>query len=221
MFRYAVTNSAPRPESYLTDYNTANDPELPPLSEGERAELYLQLATGAESGWDYTARWFSNSTNVAGNTGLRTLNVKNTVPICLNSILYKAHMNLASFYTTGLAKNNSMASKHRKTASSLKAGILDLFWDSEKLAFYDFSLTTARTGFFSPAVFYPFWNDIIPYEVMKNNENAFKAFSSVNLVMNRYNGTFPSSFMETGLQWLVSQVKSPQYIPSHIVLLPI
>jgi alpha,alpha-trehalase len=211
MARYAVTNSAPRPESYLTDYNTANDPELPPLSEDERAELYSQLATGAESGWDYTARWFSNLTNVAGNAGLRTLNVKNTVPVCLNSILYKAHMNLASFYTTGSSKNNSMATSHKKTASSLKAGILDLFWDSEKLAFYDFSLnTTARTGFFSPAAFYPFWNDIIPDEVLNSSENAFKAFSSVNLVMNRYNGTFPSSFMETGLQW-----DAPNAWPPH------
>ena len=28
MFRYAVTNSAPRPESYIDDYNTVHDPTL-------------------------------------------------------------------------------------------------------------------------------------------------------------------------------------------------
>ena len=68
LFRYAVSNSAPRPESYLTgisfdcslpyihlppstqDYETASDPTLSTLNESERAELYSELASGAETG---------------------------------------------------------------------------------------------------------------------------------------------------------------------------
>ena len=65
--RYAVKNTAPRPESYLTgkfsllpkltanlsilDYLTANDPTLTtPLNETQRSALYAELASGAESG---------------------------------------------------------------------------------------------------------------------------------------------------------------------------
>ena len=47
MFHYAVVNSAPRPESYLVDYQTATGVNL---TEQQRSDLYAELATGAESG---------------------------------------------------------------------------------------------------------------------------------------------------------------------------
>jgi alpha,alpha-trehalase len=50
LFRYAVNNTAPRPESYLQDYTTANDPSLPALNETQRGALYGELASGAETG---------------------------------------------------------------------------------------------------------------------------------------------------------------------------
>jgi alpha,alpha-trehalase len=73
------------------DYETANGADIQtPLNDSQKAELYSELATGAESGWDYTARFLAEP--LAGGTnntnpGLRTLNIKNTIPICLNSIL--------------------------------------------------------------------------------------------------------------------------------------
>jgi alpha,alpha-trehalase len=36
-----------------------------------------------------------------------------------------------------------------------------------------------------------------------NSTAAFAFFSSVNMVMNKYNGTFPTTFIDTGLQWYV------------------
>lgn len=47
MSHYAVVNSAPRPESYLVDYQTATGVNL---TEQQRSDLYAELATGAESG---------------------------------------------------------------------------------------------------------------------------------------------------------------------------
>lgn len=35
------------------------------------------------TGWDYTARWLSRG----GSDGLRSLNVRNTIPVDLNSII--------------------------------------------------------------------------------------------------------------------------------------
>lgn len=106
--RYAVNNTAPRPESYLTgsydlkrllycahifaiDYTTVNGPDITtPFTEDQKSELYSELASGAETGWDYTVRFasqpFAGGTNNT-NPVLRSLNIKNTVPICLNSIL--------------------------------------------------------------------------------------------------------------------------------------
>jgi alpha,alpha-trehalase len=49
MARYAVNNTAPRPESYLEDYVTANDAHAN-LTEDQRSNLYAELASGAETG---------------------------------------------------------------------------------------------------------------------------------------------------------------------------
>ncbi|KAF7798296.1 hypothetical protein EIP86_009516 [Pleurotus ostreatoroseus] len=216
--RYAVNNTAPRPESYLEDYLTANDPTLTTaLSDSEKADLYSQLASGAESGWDYSSRFIreplaggSNNTNPA----LRTLNIVNHIPVDLNSILYHAHNVLAGFYTT--QGNSSAANSHTKSATTLRQAILDLFWDPEKLAFYDFNLTAnARNGQFTTATFYPLWNGIIPDELLNSTQNAFGFFATVNMVMNRYNGTVPVTFLETGLQWDAPNAWPPH---QHIIL---
>ncbi|CDO72204.1 Glycoside Hydrolase Family 37 protein [Trametes cinnabarina] len=219
MAHYSVNNTAPRPESYFQgktstmlsaiddlltivralDYSTANDPTLQtPLTEEERENLYAELASGAETGWDYSSRWMaqplaggSNNTTPA----LRSLNVREIIPVCLNSILYKAHGLLADLYDA--QKNSASATAHRSTAASIRAGILDLFWDPTKLAFYDFNLTSnARSSLFTAATFYPLWNGIVPDELLASPANAFGAFAALNMVLNRYNGTFPHIALE-------------------------
>jgi len=214
MFRYSVTNSAPRPESYLTDYNTAHDSSLEALNETAISNLYAELATGAESGWDYTSRWLSNVQ--AGNVGLRSLHVRSIVPVDLNAILYDAHIKVADLYSQGNSSNKSNGEKYRKAASALKVGIIDVLWDASRFAFYDYNhVTNTRSTIFSAANFYPYWLGVVPDEVTKSKENAFKAFSSVNMVMSRYNGTFPATFVETGLQWDAPNAWPPH---QHIIL---
>ena len=74
------------------------------------------------------------------------------------------------------------------------------------MAFYDWNLTTkSRSPVFTAAAFYPFWSGIIPDQVANDATelSAFSVFASVNMVLNRYNGSFPATFLESGLQWLV------------------
>ena len=222
VFRYAVVNTAPRPESYLEDYLTANEAE-PALTEEQKGDLYAELASGAESGWDYSARWsrvpFSgNLTNTQPQ--LRSLNVRGIVPVDLNSILYGAHIQLASLLERQAKVKRSLearasANSYRKTAATLKNAILDLCWNEQKSAFYDFNVTAgAQSPVFSAAAFYPLWMGIWPKSVLKSESKAFSVFSSVNFVLNSYNGTFPSTFLETGLQW-----DFPNSWPPHIYII--
>ena len=97
--RYAVENNQPRPESYIEDYYTATNESFyaesgiiypaTSLNDSEVAQLYADLASGAESGWDYTARWIRNPSDAINDVyfPLRTLNTYNIVPVDLNSIL--------------------------------------------------------------------------------------------------------------------------------------
>ncbi|KAG8998439.1 hypothetical protein FRB90_012305 [Tulasnella sp. 427] len=87
-------------------------------------------------------------------------------------------------------------------------------WDPSKLAFYDFnSATNARSGLFSAAAFYPMWNGIWPTDVL-GDENKVKAmFASVGVVLAKYNGTFPATFITSGAQWDAPNTWPPhQYI---------
>jgi alpha,alpha-trehalase len=109
---------------------------------------------------------------------------------------------VADLYDVSGNTSCAAAQSHRKTAATIKAAILDLFWDSSKLAFYDYNLTSnARNSIFTTATFYPFWSGIIPAEVLADSNKAFGAFSAINMVLNRYNGSFPTTFLTTGLQW--------------------
>lgn len=50
-------------QSYLEDYLTANGDDIAtPFTDEQKGDIYAELATGAESGWDYTARCVTFST---------------------------------------------------------------------------------------------------------------------------------------------------------------
>ena len=117
--------------------------------------------------------------------------------------LDKVHTLLADLYDrAGSTRNATRASEVRDQASALRDAILDLNWNASKLAFYDFNTTSStQNDVFSAATFYPLWTGIIPDELLANDTAAFGFFSSVNLVLSRYNGTYPATFYESGLQW--------------------
>ena len=108
MYRYSVSSSAPRPESYLTgrclntpcisstaclivnlqiiDYLTVKDPSVhPPLNDSQKADLYAELGSASESGWDFSMRWYAGSPSTV--KGLASLNVRNIVGPDLNAIM--------------------------------------------------------------------------------------------------------------------------------------
>ncbi|KAF8487940.1 Six-hairpin glycosidase-like protein [Gautieria morchelliformis] len=85
---YAIDiNMAPRPESYLADYQTVHGAGAgdvtPNFTAAEAAAIYAELASGPETGWHYSLRWAKEPFlgNLTFNLStLRTPNVQNTMP---------------------------------------------------------------------------------------------------------------------------------------------
>jgi alpha,alpha-trehalase len=70
----------------IIDYLMANDRTAnPPLSASQKADLYAELATGSETGWELSSRWFAGGNSAA--RGLLRLNVRNVVGPDLNGIM--------------------------------------------------------------------------------------------------------------------------------------
>ena len=65
----------------------------PALNTSQQADLYAELASGAETGWDYSSRFCKvpviNTTD--NNPALRTLNVRGMIPVDLTSLLAGDH----------------------------------------------------------------------------------------------------------------------------------
>ena len=75
----------------------------PALNEAAQGALYGELASGAETGWDYSSRWCKQPLlNLTDNDpALRTLNVKGVIPVELNSLLAGDHALVCIVITRG------------------------------------------------------------------------------------------------------------------------
>lgn len=110
--RYGDQSSGPRPESYREDVETGKD-----FNETEREEHFSELKAAAESGMDFSSRWFINEDGE--NTGdLRNLKTRSIIPVELNAILFWNAKIIAEFY--GLANNTERQEEFLKKAEALK-----------------------------------------------------------------------------------------------------
>jgi len=62
---YGVVSDVPRPESYVEDLELGSHFE----TDDKRADFYSQMASGAESGWDYSSRWFEDGVRPINSAG--------------------------------------------------------------------------------------------------------------------------------------------------------
>jgi len=74
--RYYDDLATPRPEAYKEDLATAK------ASGRNPEEVYKNLRAGAESGWDFSSRWFKDGKTLA------TIHTIDILPVDLNALLY-------------------------------------------------------------------------------------------------------------------------------------
>lgn len=120
--RYFDNKTTPRPESLREDLETA---EQAGLHDTER--LYLDLRAGAESGWDFSSRWFADPNEIS------SIHTTDIVPIDLNCLLYQHEMTIAETYR--MMFQPLLANKFRKLAEKRAESINKYMW-SEKEQFY-------------------------------------------------------------------------------------
>ncbi|KAG8750129.1 hypothetical protein FRC12_013055 [Ceratobasidium sp. 428] len=232
-YHYNVQADGPRPESYAEDWMTAWCDDHPPTHEYE-STIYSELASGAESGWDYTARWMGDTSSLSDDRieQMRRVRIRRIIPVDLNSILYRCHTLIAELYQRAVDDESPYAWQHKRTheraAKALKAAILDLHWSESKAAFYDFELDalgiperprTGRIGnFWSGAALAPYWSEIWPESVWTNQSKAMEAFAGMRDLLKRYEGPLPATVTKSGQQWDFPNAWPPlQCEPSHMV----
>lgn len=163
--RYYDDKATPRPESYDEDTTTASG------SESEQAaRLFLDLRAGAESGWDFSSRWFDNPND------LRTIRTTDIIPVDLNCLLYHLESTIAKGYAQ--LKQTRLSAWYAKIAEERADAIRHWCWDEQEQFFSDFDLRSGTvTGRLTLAAVFPLFAGIATKEqaelVARRIENDF------------------------------------------------
>ena len=120
--RYYDQLDTPRPESYRQDVETSK------ASTEDPKVLFRNLRSAAESGWDFSSRWFADGQNIT------TINTTDLVPVDLNCLMYHLEMTLAkAFRVRGDASKNDLelAKEFEEKAVRRKNAINQYCWSPD------------------------------------------------------------------------------------------
>ncbi|XP_031774563.1 trehalase [Apis florea] len=193
MARYNEESSGPRPESYKEDYLTSQSFR----TNEEKDNYYAELKTAAESGWDFSSRWFIlDGTNKGNLTNLKTRYI---IPVDLNTIIYRNAMLLAKYNQR--MGNESKVAYYQKRAAEWKRAITAVLWHEEVGVWLDYDmLNDIKRDYFYPTNILPLWTDC--YDLAKREEYVSKVLKYLekNKIMLNLGG-IPSTLEHSGEQW--------------------
>ncbi|MGE5500132.1 MAG: alpha,alpha-trehalase TreF [Syntrophothermus sp.] len=143
--RYFDMDSVPREESYREDRLLSEK-----IDNNLRSRFFRDIRSAAESGWDFSSRWFRDSKN------LTTIETTAILPVDLNCLLYFLEDRLALFCR--LNGESKEAANYVEKAAKRKELINKYFWNNEKGYYFDFNWEAKKQkAVFSMAGIYPLY----------------------------------------------------------------
>jgi alpha,alpha-trehalase len=141
--RYWDDYPFPRQEGYKEDL------EIAEKSGRDKKEMYTHLRAGAESGIDFSSRWFKDRKN------LTTIMVTDMVPVDLNSLLYELEIVLAK--CKFMAHDAQASADYSRKAERRRVAIDKYCWNKTLKYYTDYNFRIHKiSGVVTPAGMYPF-----------------------------------------------------------------
>ena len=201
--RYYDHFDTPREEMYRNDIETAGQLKMnqPHLNE---KQLYRNLRSGAESGWDFSSRWLKDYNN------LYSIHTIDIIPVDLNCLLYHLEKSLAKAYR--LTNKPEEANRYITFSEARKTAILKYCWNEKKKFFMDYNWCTQQmTGNFSLAGVYPLYTKIATKEQAQAvADKIVKDFLK--------SGGVTTTLYQTGQQWDAPNGWAPLQWVTYIAL---
>lgn len=182
----------PRPESYKEDFLLA---EKTPAK--ENSSLYKEIAAGAETGWDFSSRFFADHFNMS------SINVSRWIPVDLNSILYKVERTLAEILQYLQLKDDSKRFLQRSQAR--KDAMMAILFDEKTWQWRDVDTETlTKNPNFYLSNFLPLWafEDLGKWELQK-------VLEELDRTQKGFIGGLPTSLINSTQQWDFPNVWPP------------
>lgn len=150
MNRYWDERATPRPESYIEDIELVKAHHLP-------VGRYRDIRAAAESGWDFSGRWFKDHGNMS------SIHTTEIIPIDLNALLYHHELVLAEAYQqTG---NIKLYKKYLVRAKKRKVALQRYMWNEQDGFFHDYDFVSHRqTNNKSLAAMFPLYFNMAEHQ---------------------------------------------------------
>lgn len=202
LLRYYAPSAGPRPESYREDYLQAQA-----LNESERADFYTNIKSAAESGWDFSSRWFI-SEDGSNNGSLANIQTKYLIPVDLNAIFAGVLQTIADFHS--LLQNSRKATRYAGLAREWRNAIEAILWNEQTGVWYDYDMKDKihRKYFYTSNVA-PLWQRAVSDEHIKTHGPRVMSYlkDSKGLM---FPGGVPTSLIQSGEQWDFPNVWPPE-----------
>uniref|UniRef100_A0A8R1TM38 Trehalase n=1 Tax=Onchocerca volvulus TaxID=6282 RepID=A0A8R1TM38_ONCVO len=131
-FQYRASMKTPRPESYREDLELAKD--LPSMAEKEL--MWSNIASAAETGWDFSTRWFSQTGPERHD--MKSIRTWSIIPVDLNAFICINARIMASFYE--ITGNFRKVSLYQSRYEMAKLVMKLIHWNETDGIWYDYDL---------------------------------------------------------------------------------
>lgn len=188
LFQFRVVATGPRPESYREDVEAAE--HIEDLLQKQR--IFGDIAAGAESGRDFSARWFGDGPQAGKMGSIRTSSI---LPVELNAIICGNLRIFSQFYTLlGQAEKAQIAFGQYQL---MREAIHQVFWNEAHGCWFDYDLEKKQqTELFFDTNLFPLF--------CKCEHEGLDGSRIVNYLSHtgilNYNG-IPTSLITSGQQW--------------------
>lgn len=191
---FKASTGKPRPESYFEDIHTASEYQ----TEEERAKVYCDIASAAESGYDFSSRWFKDPMNMS------TIQTSDIIPVDLNAVLFRTELIISELcLLKGDLENSRLFKKH---SIKRRLAVNKLLWSSENYCWADYNMKSNKLmDHFYVSNLSPICVGMKPplgiteLEIISKHQRLFEG----------YNGGVPVSFLKTTQQWDFNNVWAP------------
>ena len=124
--RYYDNKTTPRPESRREDLETAEH-----AKSADKSRIFLDLRAGAESGWDFSSRWFREPNTI------ESIHTTDMAAVDLNCLLYQLEQTISEAYV--LIKQPVLAKRFRQAAERRADAIRRYCWNGNEQFFVDYN----------------------------------------------------------------------------------
>jgi len=180
--RYYDSKSTPRPESYREDVEIATG-----AHDRVPSRVYLDIRAAAESGWDFSSRWFRDPNDMS------TIHTTDIIPVDLNCLLYDLERTIAHAYK--ILRQGVLSKRYETKAQRRAEAIRTYCWSEHQGYFfdYDFMAKDRTESWHLGAAFTLFTGVATPEEAARTAETLERDFLK--------NGGLATTLVATGQQW--------------------